>query len=103
MDSIGVCSQDWLSYIPADNLPAGRGYKRTRDNSHHYQLDAPMRLGILTRDKPVFSLLRYRENLEREFRALGVEVIPILVDIESCKKIVLLQTDVGATRRVAPT
>ncbi len=22
MDSIGVCSQDWLSYIPADKLPA---------------------------------------------------------------------------------
>jgi len=22
MDSIGVCSHDWLSYTPADNLPA---------------------------------------------------------------------------------
>ncbi len=39
-----------------------------------------MRLGILTRDEPVFSLLRYRENLEREFVAMGVEFVSIPVD-----------------------
>ncbi len=39
-----------------------------------------MRLGILTRDEPVFSLLRYRENLERGLASLGVEVISTPVD-----------------------
>ena len=39
-----------------------------------------MKLGILTRDEPVFSLLVYRQNLEREFTALGIEIISIPVD-----------------------
>lgn len=39
-----------------------------------------MRLGILTRDEPIFSLLVYRQNLEREFPALGIEIVSIPVD-----------------------
>ncbi|UCH62905.1 MAG: glycosyltransferase family 4 protein [Fidelibacterota bacterium] len=39
-----------------------------------------MRLGILTRDEPVFSLQVYRQNLTREFAALGIEIISIPVD-----------------------
>ena len=39
-----------------------------------------MRVGILTRPEPVYSLRRYRENLSGEFSALGVELIDLPVE-----------------------
>lgn len=36
-----------------------------------------MRLGILTRDEPVFSLLIYRERLKLEFTELGLEFVDL--------------------------
>ena len=40
----------------------------------------PVKLGILTREEPIFSLLSYRENLLREFSALGVHSVSLDVE-----------------------
>ncbi|UCD38616.1 MAG: glycosyltransferase family 4 protein [Fidelibacterota bacterium] len=39
-----------------------------------------MKLGILTRDEPVYSLLIYREKLKYEFSALGIETVDLADD-----------------------
>lgn len=36
-----------------------------------------MKLGVLTRDEPVYSLRVYRDNLNRELKALDIDTIPI--------------------------